>query len=240
MLPPVDASGNAYPYPPVAVNPSGAPNNAYAAPPRGQVFPGQNVPTTIYGDPFATPLGGVPSPSTDTLSGRIPDPMQQGQVPIRTEFPPDGTSPSDWYLGVNGPARDTIQRHTVEGWQSVPYDVNAPAPFEPSPNPRWQQYPEGGRLTSRNSPNSFYFTRPFDQSYERRLNGRHFSMADHRRNYPVFGMSPAKTWRNTSRVDPTPWDANIVDTVSGPRYEPGPNIPHYEAPMNSQQWVLGG
>lgn len=240
MLPPVDRSGNPnYVYPPAVNNPSGAPNPAYAAPPRGQDFPGHNVPTTVFGSPYSPRLTGNSAPS-DTTSNRFPDPVQAQQIPARTMWPQDGQAPQDFYLGVNGPSRDLIQRHTVESMRGNQYDVALPRPFLPAPNPRWAQYPEHDNLTARNSPAYYSFTRPFDQAYERRVNGSHFSMADHRRNYPIFGMSPARTWRNTSRVEPAPWDSNIVDTPTGLSYTPGQGIPNYEVPMHSQRFVFGG
>lgn len=240
MLPPVDRSGNPnYVYPPTPINPSGAPNPAYVVPQKGQDLPGHNVPTTFPGDPWSVNLAGSNAPS-DTTSNHFPDPVQAQKIPARTEYPQPQLPPQDFYLGVNGVGRDVIQRHAVESQRGNQYDVAAPNPFRPAPNPRWAQYPEHNNLTARNSPNYYSFTRPYDQNYERRLNGSHFSMADHRRNYPVFGMAPARTWRNTSRVEPAPWDSNIVDTVQGPSYSPGLQIPTYEAPMNSQQYVFGG
>jgi hypothetical protein len=189
---------------------------------------------------------------TDTVSNHFPDPVQTGQIPSRTLFPQAGETPQDFWLGANGRGRDELQRHTVEAISETGMLEAPPAYFNPAPNPRWRQYPEGGsvsgfvdgapdtmRPTARQNPNTYSFTRPFDQSYERRLNGRHFSMADHRRNYPVFGMSPARTWRNTSKVDPPPWDANIVDTQQGPSFVPAPSIPNYETPMGSQSFVFG-
>lgn len=239
MLPPVDQSGVPnYPYPPPVNNPSGAPNADYAAPAPGQTNWG-NVPTTWPGDPWAVTFGGNSAPSS-TVSNQIPDPMQQGKMPIRTEYPPAGQAPQNFYLGEGGIGRDVIQRHGVEWQQGDQYNVPAPAYFSPAPNPRWHQYPEHQNLTARNSPNYYSFTRPYDQNYARRLNGKHMSMADFRRNYPVFGMSPAKTWRNTSRVEPLPWDSNIIDSPNGPSYTPGQQIPNLDVPMNSQRYVFGG
>jgi len=145
-----------------------------------------------------------------------------------------------FYLGEGGIGRDVIQRHGVEFQQGNQFNVAAPTPFNPAPNPRWHQYPEHNNMTARNSQSTYVFTRPYDQSYARRLNGSHMSMADFRRNYPVFGMAPAKTWRNTSRVEPLPWDGNVIDNPTGPSYSPGQQIPIAEVPMNSQRYVFGG
>lgn len=254
MLPPDQVGG--YVYPPRPANPSGAPNNAFAAPPRGRMGfggPGNStpVPTTPPGDPYANTLSNPFLGPEDTLSNAIPDPMRVKEFPIRTEFPDPARPPQDFYLGVNGVGRDLVQRHSVESQKANAWEVAAPTVERYAQNPRNNLYPEGGnvagftqstpgtvRPTARQSPNYYAFTRPYDQAYARRLNGSHFSMADHRRNYPVFGMAPAKTWRNTSRIDPAPWDANIVDHAN-PATTLAPQIPQYEAPMNSQQYVFG-
>jgi hypothetical protein len=57
------------------------------------------------------------------------------------------------------------------------------------------------------------YTRPFDQVVRRRFTGDHFSMADHRRDYPIFQMTPVNQRRNTFRLEPAPWDTNLVDMV---------------------------
>jgi hypothetical protein len=87
-------------------------------------------------------------------------------------------------------------------------------------NPRRDPPPET-RMTSRMSQNTFSFTRLFDQfnrsenhvrqGSARTFNGMHFSMADHRRKYDILGMRPATSRRNTYRIEPTPWDIDIVD-----------------------------
>lgn len=81
--------------------------------------------------------------------------------------------------------------------------------------------PATTRPTQTSSPSNYRFMRPFDQfnrpfedmvaGTARHLNGEHFSMADHRRDYEILGMAPARTTRNTYRLEPTPWDENLVD-----------------------------
>jgi hypothetical protein len=246
MLPPDSVNG--YHYPPVPQNPSGAPNFAFAAPGRGLMgygSPGMTtrVPATVPNDIYAAAVNDKGNPQ-DTLSNYIPDPMQSGQVPIHTMYPDADEPPQEFYLGVHGVGRDVIQRHSVESQQAVGWVNEAPTSVSNAqrfaPNPRNATYPEGGRVTSRMSQNTYAFTRPYDQRFARRFNGSHFSMADHRREYPVFGMAPSKTWRNTSRVDPPPWDANIVDSPGGPAPQLAPSIPVYEPPIGSQRFVFGG
>lgn len=74
-------------------------------------------------------------------------------------------------------------------------------------------------MTAGMSPNTYTFWRGMGhggpQDTPNELNGIHFSMADHRREYPVLGMQPQKKpgagTRNTYRLEPAPWDSNIVD-----------------------------
>src|SRR3546814_10876093 len=79
------------------------------------------------------------------------------------------------------------------------------------------------------SPRSYTFTRPFDslnRNYAnvsigsaRQLNGQHFSMADHRREYPILGIKPNHLRRNTYRLDPSPWDADLIDVPPNQQME---------------------
>lgn len=213
-----------YTFPPRPLNPSGAPNSAYAAPRRGTVSPtGTAVPATWPGDPWSPPLKSQP--------GSTPDPMRTGRMPIHTMYPDADEPPAEFYNGVHGPARNVIQRHGVEYQKGNEWATPAPTSKRFENDPRWTIHPEA-RPTARNSPNFYSFTRPYNQRWAARLNGVHFSMADHRRDYPVFGMAPAPSWRNTSRVDPVPWDSNIADTPH--------QLPQNDVAMNSQRFVLGG
>lgn len=98
-------------------------------------------------------------------------------------------------------------------------------------------WPEPDRMTMRKSPASWMMTRPYDQDSNgsrvgaRRLNGDHFSMADHRRNYEIMGMEPVHRSRNTYRLDPVPWDEELVD---GPTNSPG-----YSQPINYETTTTG-
>lgn len=83
-------------------------------------------------------------------------------------------------------------------------------------------WPDPKRITIGVNPNSWNFTRKFDQTPARHLTGEHFSMAGHRRNYDTFGMRPVSMARNTYRLDPTPWDAAMYDSPANtPEYEVG-------------------
>lgn len=64
------------------------------------------------------------------------------------------------------------------------------------------------------SPSNYRFTRPGWEGTPY-LNGNHFSQADHPTGFPSvpFGMTASGLRRNTYRVEPPPWDANLYDTT---------------------------
>lgn len=100
------------------------------------------------------------------------------------------------------------------------------------------------------APTRYSFTRPFDQlnriygdaqvGTARQMNGQHFSMADNRRTYDILGMEPARrSRRNTFRLMPAPWDADIVDL---PPADSGPingRVRSVEVPYQSRSYRLG-
>lgn len=107
--------------------------------------------------------------------------------------------------------RDDANRHSVEtvdadGWAPrSPEQSGRPAAENPRRNP-----PPPSRATNMMAPRSYSFTRPFDQERAHHLTGVHFSMADHRRTYDILGMAPVSKARNTYRVEPAPYDSDIV------------------------------
>lgn len=159
--------------------------------------------------------------SLRTSTMGTPDPSRTKQIPRHDYRPEPDIAPETWWLG-DGPGRIKQAQHT----RSETVDADGWTEFQPmrgfkraAPDPR-RSPPNPIRLTNQLSPANYMFTRPFDQHSARQLNGQHFSLADHRRNYPVLGMQPAPARRNTYRIDPPPWDTNIVDTV--PLSPPGP------------------
>lgn len=194
------------------------------------------------------PRFAVPSPGTDNaqdwhdspinawaphLSGThdgTPDPHRLGTRQTKDYRPNPHDPPEDFWLGVRGPGRERIIRHGVEFQDADGMAADIPSLKPQMPNPRSVPGPEP-RPTNRLSPNTYSFTRPFDQHSARRLNGLHFSMADHRRNYDILGMEPVRRRRNTFRAEPAPWDTDIVDMPNDAQYgaRPGP-IVSYEVP----------
>ena len=163
-------------------------------------------PITDAGDPFAPVVGRTHPTHTQASESHV--------YPIGDPRPNARVAPERHYRDKTG--AELIGRHGVEeqdgdGWTTE--GGRKPAARPPYPAP----------LPERNTPHNLYsFTRPFDQHAEREFNGSHFSMADHRREYPILGMAPVNSRRNTYRVEPTPWDINIVDKVD----ETKANVPY--------------
>jgi hypothetical protein len=83
-------------------------------------------------------------------------------------------------------------------------------------NPRFRRYDSPRVLTRAMGPNTYAFTRRWSIPQS---TGVHFSMADHRRTYPVGGMKPTgRIGLNTFRLDPAPWDADRY--VTGQEFTP--------------------
>lgn len=158
--------------------------------------------------PYVDSPSGAWSPTPRTSVSGYPDAHRLGVTPVR-DFKPSPTDPPEIFY--NARDRDTAARHSVEtvdadGWtehkggSGKPYARNAEANRPPETRP-----------TMAMAPRSYFFTRPMGPKFSRDFNGEHFSMADHRREYEILGMAPVRSSRNTFRLEPKPWDTNIVD-----------------------------
>lgn len=201
------------------------PNPAYAVP-----TPGHDWMESPSGS-WTTHLHDVP--------GNTPDPSRMRSI-ARRDFRPEPEVPPDYFWsGVRGPGRERLYRHGVEFQDADGWMATLPAVHPQAPNPR-NFPPAEPRPTSRLAPRTYTFTRPFGQETERWFNGNHFSMADHRRRYPILGMAPFVRRRNTYRADPPPWDADFVDAPSVVAPEaPGRIVAVDLPPSSSQSWRLG-
>jgi hypothetical protein len=157
-----------------------------------------------------SPIAAYSTPLRDGL-GSTPDQMRLKEINQYNDQPTPGRPEVEFYQGKD---TDHIRRYSIEyvhadGWEEKK------SRYKRGDDPRWDPVPES-RPTQKMAPVSWIYTRPFDQDIKRTLNGTHFSMADHRRNYPVYGMAPVVNRRNTYRVDPTPWDTSQVDMPPNP------------------------
>lgn len=111
-------------------------------------------------------------------------------------------------------------------------------------DPRWNPptYTGATGMGSRN-PRGYEFQRPFDVSSAKYLNGNRFSQAEHPTAYPYTGITTAGFKRNTYRLDPAPWDSEIVDRPTGdqiPETSSATYVQPIEVPRGRNSYRLGG
>lgn len=183
------------------------------------------------GGNWAIPLGNVFGPGTDA--------MRLG-TQVRRDFVTDPTiAPEQGFYAQRD--ADDARRHAVETQDADGWEERQSPPMTFAPNPRSMKIPNS-RLTQSMAPTTYFFTRPFDVHHARRFNGDHFSMADHRRNYDILGMQPARSARNTYRLEPGRWDTNVVDMPEadpGDRAFPGKITAIEIAPMGNRSYRAG-
>jgi hypothetical protein len=190
----------------------GTPNAAYAAPGMSADAP--------YNDEFGW------GPKLEIQQQSTPD-AQRVQRAKGFWFFPRGheEEPGPFYESRDA---DDKARHGAEYQDTDGHTVQKSWKAVGRNNPRETPPPET-RATSNMSPHSYTFMRPFDQMNRnyanvsigsaRQFNGQHFSMADHRREYPILGIKPNHHRRNTYRLDPSPWDADLVDVPESQQME---------------------
>jgi hypothetical protein len=189
--------------PPQTATPSNSrpiPRDARGRPTGYGVGPGDYaVPNNPPDIPYLPAIHGYTDPPADTVA------IQRNQSAWR--IPPPGHPPQNWNLYNSDRVEIFYPLETLQGEEGWP----TPTPrYNRAPDSRWQPA-EVTRPTTQQSPSTFRFHRPFDQHAARQLNGNHFSMADHTRAYPIAGMQPQRNFRNTFRLEPAPWDTEIVD-----------------------------
>ncbi len=182
------------------------------------------------------------APSLRLGPNETPDAARIGTLPTRDFHRGSGPGTEGFF---NQRDNDPRTRHTVEQIDANGFpDVKGIQPGERrwSPDPKSVTVPES--RTSRH-PRSYAFLRSFGNGGygtpkvgERSLNGVHFSMADHRRNYDILGMAPVSSRRNTYRIEPTPWDTDLVDVPAETDYLPNARIQAIELDRSSRSWRL--
>lgn len=204
----------------------------YAVPQHGAFA----VPALEDGSPYNDEFGWAPDLRTSTTE--VPSAQRLQAIPLYDMRPGDDQPPEEYWRKRD---RDDAQRHSVEhqdadGWQER--KGISPGDKRWEYNPRLHP-PEEPRPTTRMAPTTYLFTRPFAQDTARTLNGVHFSMADHRRDYEILGMAPVSSRRNTYRQDPMPWDIDIVDLP--PQQDPATpqaRLRGIDLPAPSRAWRL--
>lgn len=183
------------------------------------------VPALSAGDAYMDEFGWAPNISGKPSAQEYPSAQRLGSIPLyQRDGRPNGTLMHDGL--TDRLDKDQVERshagaeNTIAtGWTTETGLSQGDKRW--ADNPRRVPPPEP-RITSRLAQNTWSFTRFFDQlnrthdgdaptGSARKFNGLHFSMADHRRNYDIYGMRPVSSRRNTYRIEPTPWDIDIVD-----------------------------
>lgn len=183
-----------------APNPSG--NFVWGGPGRYAVADVPESTDPDYRDGFSPELvsGGSPDGSA------LPSDIRIG----RREPPPNDPNDHAYTAKRNS---DFHKRHSDEHYADNWKVRQQKAPA--GQNPMWTQERPPIRPTAEDSPTGYAFTRPWhiprnikDAIGENAV--AHFSLADHRRNFEIFGMKPqGGVGANTYRADPRPWDEGL-------------------------------
>lgn len=171
--------------------------NAYTRPPLSA------------GDAYIDEFGWAPRLAQRTSTKETPSAQRLQTTPLR-DYRPNPVRPPEEFWEPKDAAnahRESFVQTMATGWSTL--SGVRPGDQRWAPNPRLN-VPAEPRLTSRMGQNTWLQTRPFNRGAWR-FNGMHFSMADHRRKYDILGMRPAVKRRNTYRMEPAPWDVDIVD-----------------------------
>lgn len=205
----------------------------YAVPQHGAF----SVPSIEAGSPYNDEFGW--GPKLRTSPTETPSAQRLQTIPLYDYRPNPVRPPEEFWDRMDA---DDARRHGVETVDANGWDERKgvyPTDRRWADDPRLTPPPEN-RVTQRMAPRSYSFTRPFDQHSARQLNGTHFSMADHRRNYEILGMAPVHQRRNTYRLEPAPWDTDVVDL--GPDRDPTTvqaRLVSVEIPASSRSYRLG-
>lgn len=187
------------------------------------------APSLEAGDAYNDEFGWGPELRMSTVN--TPSAQRLGAIPRFQDYPDPQKAPEVWYdrLDADEEKRESVTDTKAVGWTEL--KGLAVGDLRWADNPR-RKPPAEPRITQQLSPATYSFTRPFDQlnrthagdpptGSARNLNGTHFSMADNMRTYQAVGSMPVRTGRNTYRLEPTPWDTDVVDLPSNS----GPDTP---------------
>lgn len=217
----------------------------FGEPDYAEMDPRYAVPPLERDAPYNDEFGWAPALRLSPAS--IPDTTRLGTEPLR-DYRPTPVRPPEEFWRRND--RNKARRHSIEqidanGWDETKTGTGHASPergaFRWAPNPTSTPPPEN-RVTQRMAPRGYTFWRPFGTNTPkistRLFNGMHFSMADHRREYDIYGMAPARTARNTYRLEPAPWDTDLVDMPPDTQRVQREMVPTMEVDYQSRSWRL--
>jgi len=171
----------------------------------------------------------------------LPPVPNQDAILVHYDRPPAYQAPRHWWEDKN---RGELERSQLHEHFEETRGYAVPSPYTWSPGhlgdgkTPWYTNPGENRVTQRYSPSTWRMTREDTMigNAAKELNGHHSSMADMRRNYPIGGMNPTKTKRNTYRIEPPNRDATSADLSSENAPTPNPEMyfsPQYQSPTGS-------
>jgi hypothetical protein len=206
------------------------------------------VPNALDGDsPWMDSPSGGWAPGLRLSPTGIPDVTRLNDGEYVDTRPQDGLAEAREFWGNKG--RDVAERESAVVTDSTGFAETKEGFGHPEASKGFMRFalppranpPAEDRLTEKLSPHSYRFWRPFQGNTPHRFTGEHFSMADHRRQYDIYGMAPQRrpggSTRNTYRLPPAPWDAYIQDQAPEAAPVHAENI-DVNVPYASRSWRL--
>lgn len=173
----------------------------------------------------------------DHIGQDLPTIAQQDAILNHWFRPPADRNPQEWYNDRN---ESELFRSRQELFQTKGWTEQSDNQDNVALNP-WLSTPRSPRPTATQSPSIYRFLRPFDQNWQKTLNGMSGSMASLGKAYQVGGMQPQNRLRNTLRMEPTRWDIEQFDTSASqiPAATPAVIVsPSANWPSESQFWGI--
>lgn len=167
------------------------------------------------------------APHLDPRVGNTPDPQREELLP-RQDRRANLRNFFGWWKALDA---DTAAREGVVTQQTTGA-TERKGKLSRADDPRWTP-PVEARPTQSLNPHTYFFQRPFDQTIARTFKGMHFSLADNRRAYDIL-LQSTPVRRTTFRLEPTPWDNNMVDVVPDQSVESS-RMPVANVPLSSSQ-----
>lgn len=160
--------------------------------------PSPGAPYDAPGEPYA--------PKLEWSVAGTPDPTRAGRQQIESDPRQSANAPRAWWRGLS--RDDDIRESEQQVTQQIPEQQETSQPVVPRPTGIGTPL----RWTSALSGLTYTLTRDMHAREPYRLNGIHFSMADHRRyENVIYGMVPPHSPRGTYRLDVPQWGENVLD-----------------------------
>jgi len=176
----------------------------------GYIAPEDTGPYALPGSPYSEQL-------SETI-GATPDPQREQKEKIWA-YRSNPQHPTRFWsrLFADRKARESVTQ-TREQITEQKDERASQGGTRFAPNPALTPPPET-RMTEQLSPSTYGFTRPMTGGTPVRLNGNHFSLADHRRmDAEIYGMQPPRAMRSSQRLDVAPWGTNVFDKAPQTEY----------------------